>query len=427
MKYPVLTVATLIGGLLFAAPAWTQDQQATKPPEARYANDKLMDAYCEIDKALDLVGLRPGMTVGQIGTENGYLVLKLADRVRPSGRVLASGTNEGMLKAVSASAAAAKLAPIDPVVEREPGDPSFAPGGLDLVFLFDSWKFSVERLRNAAAALKPDGRAVLIVLEQGSRAVDASGSPVTEAIPNRSEVLRILGLVPLSVDRIDETTLPHHTLFLLSARTAKPSAPLPVARIEQELRIAQENEILRDPREQLDKAFELVGVTRGMRVAEVGAGQGYVVEKLARRVGPEGKVYAEDTLPGPLEALKLRMAQRQLTNFETIIGKDTDPLLPRASLDFVVITATMYWVDAPVELFRNIAPSLKPGGKLVVIEPEHGQLLAEGGIRASDRRFRTRAEFLDIFERSGFKVDRIDSTTPYRTIFVLSPDRDDGK
>ena len=143
-----------------------------------------------------------------------------------------------------------------------------------------------------------------------------------------------------------------------------------------------------------------------------------------RRVGPEGKVYAEDIGAEPLDVLRLRMAERHLPNVEVILGKATDPRLPAKTLDMVVISTTMHFVDAPVELFRNIVPSLKSGGKLVLIEWERGQVMSADGEKATDARYRTRAQFLEIFEKSGFKVVRIDTTaTPYRTIFVLSPAR----
>jgi ubiquinone/menaquinone biosynthesis C-methylase UbiE len=106
-------------------------KQTTKPPETGTAQDRQLDACYQVDKALDLVGMKPGMTVGQVGTENGYLVLKLAERVGPTGRVLASGTDEAMLKRARDRAAAGKLTPVEPVVER---------------YVFEKSGFKVERI-----------------------------------------------------------------------------------------------------------------------------------------------------------------------------------------------------------------------------------------------------------------------------------------
>ena len=80
----------------------------------------------------------------------------------------------------------------------------------------------------------------------------------------------------------------------------------------------------------------------------------------------------------------------------------------------------MHFVDAPVELFRNIAASLKPGGRLVLIEPVQGQARPDGG-QITDSRFRTREAYLEIFAKASLTVERIDTTTvPFDTIFVLT-------
>jgi SAM-dependent methyltransferase len=293
-----------------------------------------------------------------------------------------------------------------------------------MVFVFDSWKFVRQRLIASGAALKPGGRLVFIAMEEGERAVDLSGSPVTSFIPNRRSARNIFSASGYAIETVDDTAMPHHTAFILTPKPRPPAAPRTADDILKELRSAQAYEPERDRREQTDTSLDAIGLTRGMRVAEVGAGAGYLVEKLVRRVGPEGRVYAEDIGAEQLDVLRLRMAERHLPNVEVILGKATDPRLPAKTLDMVVISTTMHLVDAPVELFRNIAPSLKPGGKLVLIEWERGRAMSPDGETATDTRYRTRAQFLAIFEQSGFKVDRIDTTaTPYRVIFVLSPAR----
>jgi SAM-dependent methyltransferase len=199
-------------------------------------------------------------------------------------------------------------------------------------------------------------------------------------------------------------------------------APDRTARLREQLKQVQASEPDRDRTHQHDKALDSLGLRPGMIVAEVGAGPGFIVEKLARRVGPGGKVFAEDITARMLELLKLRMADRQLTNYETILGTETDPKLPAGSLDMVVICTTMHMVEAPVELLRNIRPSLKPRGRLVLIEPVRGQAADPQGRPISESGFRTREAFLDVFSKASFDVERIDAAIiPYDTIFVLTP------
>jgi len=202
-------------------------------------------------------------------------------------------------------------------------------------------------------------------------------------------------------------------------------APDQTARLREQLKQVQALEADRDRTHQLDKALDSIGLLPGMIVAEVGAGPGYIVEKLARRVGPGGWVYAEDITARMLELLKLRMAERQLANYATILGTETDPKLPAGSLDMVVICTTMHMVEVPVELLRNIGPSLKPGGRLVLIEPVQAQAADPLGRPISGSGFRTHEAFLDIFSKASFAVERIDATAvPFDTIFVLRPARE---
>jgi ubiquinone/menaquinone biosynthesis C-methylase UbiE len=177
----------------------------------------------------------------------------------------------------------------------------------------------------------------------------------------------------------------------------------------------------RDELFKIDKGLDTLGIKPGMVLAEVGGGFGYVVFKLADRVGPTGKVINEEIWEEAIEFFKHRAAEKGYTNVECIIGTREDPKLPAASLDFVFIHATMRSLQKPVEILNNIAPSLKPGGKLVVIEQEEGRAVGTNGDPQPAGYNRTRNEYLDLFAQAGFQVDRIDDTSlPYDIIFVLS-------
>ena len=258
MKGSTATVAAAAAALLIASPLLARDKPATEPPAAETAQDQRLDTYYQVDKALDLVGLKPGMTVGQIGTEHDYLLLKLAASVGPTGGVFASGTDEAMLKRARDRQAGAKLAPVEPIIERYVEDASFGPGSLDMVFVFDSWKFLRQRLIASGAALKPGGRLVFIAMEEGERAVDVSGSPVTSFIPNRRSARNILSASGYAIETVDDTAMPHHTVFIVTPKPRPPAAPRTADDILKELRSAQAYEPERDRREQTD-------TSRGLR------------------------------------------------------------------------------------------------------------------------------------------------------------------
>src|SRR5205823_2728992 len=84
----------------------------------------------------------------------------------------------------------------------------------------------------------------------------------------------------------------------------------------------------REKEEQPEKALDAIGIEKGMTIADVGAGVGYFTWRLAARVGPTGKVFANDIQPRMLELLNKNIAERGLTNVETVLGAEDDPKLP---------------------------------------------------------------------------------------------------
>src|ERR1043166_7927319 len=81
----------------------------------------------------------------------------------------------------------------------------------------------------------------------------------------------------------------------------------------------------RETEEQPDRALDLIGIVKNSTVADVGAGNGYITWRLAERVGPKGKVYANDIQPEMLDMLGRNMRQRKLDNVEPVLGTYDDP------------------------------------------------------------------------------------------------------
>lgn len=123
-----------------------------------------------------------------------------------------------------------------------------------------------------------------------------------------------------------------------------------------------------------DEVMDAIGVEPGWVIAEVGAGRGRYVVHMAERVGDDGKVYANDIDGDALEYLENRCERDGISNVVTILGDVTDPKLPEGVLDMVYMINTYHHLDEPVELMRNIAPGLKPGGLLVIIEHDADKL-----------------------------------------------------
>ena len=116
--------------------------------------------------------------------------------------------------------------------------------------------------------------------------------------------------------------------------------------------------------------MDAIGVEPGMIIGEVGAGLGRYVVHMASRTGPEGKIYAEDIDKKDLEYLDHRCERDNIPNVETIVGTETDPKFPENTLDLVYIINSYHHIEKVIPLMRNIIPSLKAGGKFVIIENE---------------------------------------------------------
>ena len=129
---------------------------------------------------------------------------------------------------------------------------------------------------------------------------------------------------------------------------------------------------LADPaRDEKQKPGELVramGLQPGMTVADVGTGIGYMLPFLSRRVGPAGHVIAEDIFDDFLDSAKQAAENQKLENVTFVKGTETDPKLPEGEVDVVLALDVYHHFDYPDKMLAAIHKSLKPGGKLVVVE-----------------------------------------------------------
>jgi ubiquinone/menaquinone biosynthesis C-methylase UbiE len=171
----------------------------------------------------------------------------------------------------------------------------------------------------------------------------------------------------------------------------------------------------RELEEAPDAALEAIGIAQGSTVADVGAGAGYFTWRIARRVGPHGKVYATDIQPRMLELLRSNMAERKLTNFETVLGSEDDPKLPHGRIDLVLLVDVYHEFSQPQKMLQRLRASLKPDGRLVLLEyrkedpnvpirPEHKMSVAE-----------VKAEV----EPEGFRLDRLLDILPRQHILIF--------
>jgi SAM-dependent methyltransferase len=162
-----------------------------------------------------------------------------------------------------------------------------------------------------------------------------------------------------------------------------------------------------------DKIMDAIGLKPGMAIGEVGAGFGRFTVWLARRVGNNGLVYANDIDEGVLKLLERRSKQAGLDNIKIVLGQIHDPGFPSRSLDMVFMINVYNAFEDPARFLRNIAPALKPGGTLAIVLDDPAK---SGGESA---RSATREEFLASVDKAGYKVEKEETFLQRDGLFVL--------
>ncbi|KQN35687.1 ubiquinone biosynthesis methyltransferase UbiE [Sphingomonas sp. Leaf407] len=146
-----------------------------------------------------------------------------------------------------------------------------------------------------------------------------------------------------------------------------PRADRPVATI---VSARWSTEEARDRLNEAEAVMNLAGIASGMTVADIGAGEGYYTIRLAQRVGPDGRVLAEDIIPEIRDALATRVARERLDNVSVRLGEPDDAKLPENSFDRVLMVHMYHEIAEPYAFLWNLRPSLRAGGRVVVVDAE---------------------------------------------------------
>ena len=124
----------------------------------------------------------------------------------------------------------------------------------------------------------------------------------------------------------------------------------------------------RDAWQKPNQVMDALGIADGSHVADLGAGGGWFTIRLARRVGPNGVVYAEDIQPEMIEAIRRRVDREGLRNVRIVRGTARNPALPPNDIDAVLIVAVFHEMEDPVALLRNVALSLRANGRVGIVD-----------------------------------------------------------
>ncbi len=124
----------------------------------------------------------------------------------------------------------------------------------------------------------------------------------------------------------------------------------------------------RDSRGEAQTVMDLAEIQPGMTVADIGAGNGYYTVRLAERVGPQGRVLAQDIDRRALNRLGRRIEREALQNVSIRLGEPADPQLPDASFDRIFMVHMYHEIERPYEFLWRMWPALREGGQVIVVD-----------------------------------------------------------
>jgi len=156
--------------------------------------------------------------------------------------------------------------------------------------------------------------------------------------------------------------------------------------------------------------LEFTGVRPGMKMLDMGAGGGYSTELLARAVGPDGVVYAQDASNAnekALAAFNARARSPAMKNVVRVLRSFEDPV-PQGGTDLDLVTYFYEYHEAPnhnidrLKMNRSLFQAVKPGG--VVVVADHSARPGDGiGATRSLHRIEETVVRRD-FEAAGFRL-----------------------
>ncbi len=154
------------------------------------------------------------------------------------------------------------------------------------------------------------------------------------------------------------------------------------------------NEDQRDDLGEAEVVMDLAAIRDGTTVADIGAGEGYYTVRLAERVGPKGRVLAQDIDPGAIQRLGQRVERDRLDNVSIKTGAPDDPRLPPSSFDRIFLVHMYHEVTEPYAFLWRLRPAVRKGGQVIVVDVD----------RATDRHGMPPSLLFCEFQAVGFRL-----------------------
>jgi len=150
------------------------------------------------------------------------------------------------------------------------------------------------------------------------------------------------------------------------------------------------------------KIMDTIGLKPGMVIGDIGAGRGRFTVWFADRVGDKGKVYANDIVERSLRHIEQRCQRLGFSNVVTCLGTVVEPNIPDKVLDIAFMINVYHHLEKPVALLKNIVPTLKPDGTLVIVEHDP----VKSGYQSEST---SKDELIKQAAQAGYKLERMET------------------
>ena len=170
----------------------------------------------------------------------------------------------------------------------------------------------------------------------------------------------------------------------------------------------------RETEEQPDLLVRNLPLKANDIVADIGAGTGYFSFRICKRI-PKGKCLAVDIQPEMLSVIRERMRERQVDNIVPILGTVSNPNLPLNGIDLVLIVDAYHEFSHPREMMEAIVRSLKPGGRVVLVEYRGEDL----DVRKNPLHKMTRAQAIREMAAAGLSLHEFRDILPQQHFMIF--------
>jgi ubiquinone/menaquinone biosynthesis C-methylase UbiE len=168
-----------------------------------------------------------------------------------------------------------------------------------------------------------------------------------------------------------------------------------------------------------DEVVQALAIRPGDTVGEIGAGPGYFTLRLARAVGPTGRVLAVDVVPELIAVLRQRLEAAGVGNVAPVLAEPGDPGLPPGSCDLVLIVDAFHHFSDGVAYLRALAARLKPGGRIANLDFHKREMPVGPPLEHKV----AREDFLSAAKAAGLEVVEEKTFLPHQYFLVLRPGR----